>query len=70
VYQTPLFAWKDASVEVDYSGVHCPVAEKAAYKEMVWLPHEVFLGTTADIDDLCDGIEKLREHIDELATGG
>jgi dTDP-4-amino-4,6-dideoxygalactose transaminase len=66
VYQTPLFAWKDAPIEVDYSGVRCPVAERAAHKEMLWLPHEIFLGTTGDIDDLCDGIEKLREHIDEL----
>jgi dTDP-4-amino-4,6-dideoxygalactose transaminase len=66
VYQTPLFAWKDAPIEMDYSGVRCPVAEKAAYKEMVWLPHEIFLGATGDIDDLCDGIEKLREHVDEL----
>jgi L-glutamine:scyllo-inosose aminotransferase len=68
VYSTPLFAWKDAPVEVDYSGVRCPVAERAAGKEMIWLPHEIFLGTTADIDDLCDAIAKLREHIDELTS--
>ena len=66
VYKTNLFAWKDAPIEVDYSQTVCPVAEQAAYKEMIWLPHEVFLGTTADIDDLCNGIEKIREHIDEL----
>jgi len=67
VYSAPLFAWKDAPIEVDYSQTRCPVAEKAAWKEMIWLPHEVFLGTTADVDDLCDGIVKLREHLDELA---
>ena len=66
VYDAPLFAWKDAPIEVDYSGVHCPVAEKAAYKEMIWLPHEIFLGTREDVDDLCDGIEKLRANVDEL----
>ncbi|HEX5479942.1 MAG TPA: DegT/DnrJ/EryC1/StrS family aminotransferase [Dehalococcoidia bacterium] len=66
VYDAPLFAWKDAPIEVDYSDVHCPVAEKAAYKEMIWLPHEVFLGIQRDIDDLCDGIEKLRANIEEL----
>lgn len=66
VYDAPLFAWKDAPIEVDYSGVHCPVAEKAAYKEMIWLPHEIFLGAAADVDDLCDGIEKLRANIEEL----
>ena len=67
VYSNPLFAWKDAPIEVDYSETRCPVAERAASKEMVWLPHEVFLGDTSDIDDLCDGIIKLRDNIDELA---
>lgn len=67
VYSTPLFAWRDAPIEVDYSQTHCPVAERAAGKEMIWLPHEVFLGQTSDIDDLCEAIVKLREHIDELA---
>jgi dTDP-4-amino-4,6-dideoxygalactose transaminase len=67
VYKTNLFAWKDAPIEVDYSQTSCPVAERSSYKEMIWLPHEVFLGTTADVDDLSDGILKLREHIDELA---
>src|SRR5256714_2620204 len=68
VYQTPLFAWKDAPIEVDYSGVHCPVAERASYKEMIWLPHEVFLGTTADVDDIGDAIAKIRENVDELVV--
>jgi dTDP-4-amino-4,6-dideoxygalactose transaminase len=61
-----LYAWKDAPIDVDYSDVHCPVAERAAFKEMIWLPHDIFLGEERDIDDLCDGIEKLRAHIDEL----
>jgi hypothetical protein len=33
---------------------------------MIWLPHDIFLGETTDIDDLCDGIEKIRENLDEL----
>jgi len=67
VYRTNLFAWKDAPIEVDYSQTSCPVAEQAAYKEMIWLPHEIFLGDTSDVDDLCDAIVKVREHLDELA---
>jgi dTDP-4-amino-4,6-dideoxygalactose transaminase len=67
VYRTNLFAWKDAPIEVDYSQTTCPVAEQAAYKEMIWLPHEIFLGDTSDVDDLCDAIVKVREHLDELA---
>jgi hypothetical protein len=35
---------------------------------MVWLPHEVFLGEPADVDDICDAIIKLRENIDELTA--
>jgi len=68
VYRSKLLAWKDAPANVDYTHVVCPVAEKAAYKEMIWLPHEVFLGDASDIDDLCDGIEKIRSNIDELAN--
>jgi dTDP-4-amino-4,6-dideoxygalactose transaminase len=67
VYSNPLFAWRDAPIEVDYTDIRCPVAERAAAREMIWLPHEIFLGDERDIDDLCDGILKLRENIDELA---
>jgi dTDP-4-amino-4,6-dideoxygalactose transaminase len=66
VYKSPLFAWKDAPIEVDYSETSCPVAERAAFKQMIWLPHDIFLGDESDIDDLCDGIEKIRAHLDEL----
>jgi dTDP-4-amino-4,6-dideoxygalactose transaminase len=67
VYKSPLFAWKDASIEVDYSETSCPVAERAAFKQMIWLPHDIFLGDESDIDDLCDGIKKIRANLDELA---
>jgi dTDP-4-amino-4,6-dideoxygalactose transaminase len=66
VYKSPLFAWKDAPIEVDYSETSCPVAERAAFKQMIWLPHDIFLGDTSDVDDLCDGIEKIRANLDEL----
>jgi dTDP-4-amino-4,6-dideoxygalactose transaminase len=66
VYRNALFAWRDAPIDVDYSGTRCPVAEHAADNEMIWLPHEIFLGTTSDIDDLCDAIIKLRDNIGEL----
>ncbi len=66
VYSNPLFAWRDAMIDVDYTDVSCPVAERAAGNEMIWLPHDIFLGDEADIDDLCDAIEKIRTNIDEL----
>ncbi len=59
VYKDPLFAWQDASVGVDYSRVRCPVAEQAAFEESVWLPHQLFLGTREDVDDIAAAIEKV-----------
>jgi dTDP-4-amino-4,6-dideoxygalactose transaminase len=67
VYRSKLFPWKDAPVAVDYSATRCPVAERAAYNEMIWLPHDIFLGEASDIDELCDGIEKVRANLGELA---
>lgn len=46
--------------------VHCPVAERAGYEESVWLPHQLFLGTRADVDDALIAIEKIRKQADEL----
>jgi len=45
---------------------HCPVSERAAYEEAVWLPHHLFLGTRKDTDDIADAILKICENIDEL----
>jgi dTDP-4-amino-4,6-dideoxygalactose transaminase len=59
VYKSPLFAWRDAVVPVDYSETSCPVAERAAYHECVWLPHQLFLGTQGDVDDIAAAIEKV-----------
>jgi dTDP-4-amino-4,6-dideoxygalactose transaminase len=59
VYKSPLFGWRDAPVPVDYSETFCPVAERAAYQEMVWLPHQLFLGTRQDVDDIAAAIEKV-----------
>jgi dTDP-4-amino-4,6-dideoxygalactose transaminase len=63
VYKDPLFAWQDAGVEADYSDVHCPVAERAAYEESVWLPHQLFLGTKQDVEDIAAAVEKVTEGL-------
>lgn len=44
----------------------CPEAEKAAYHEAVWFPHQHFLGTTRDVNDIADAIHKVLENIEEL----
>lgn len=45
---------------------HCPVSERAAYVEAVWLPHHLFLGTRKDADDIADAILKVCENVNEL----
>jgi len=46
---------------------HCPVSERAAYIESVWLPHHIFLGSRKDTDDIADAVLKVCENIHELA---
>ena len=45
---------------------HCPVSERAAYVESVWLPHHIFLGSKKDTDDIADAVLKILENIEEL----
>ncbi len=47
---------------------HCPVSERAAYEESVWLPHHIFLGSRKDVDDIADAILKVCENIGELRS--
>src|SRR6516165_1788912 len=44
----------------------CPESEKAAYHEAVWFPHQHFLGTAKDVNDIADAIHKVLENIEEL----
>ena len=45
---------------------HCPVSERAAYEESVWLPHHIFLGSRKDADDIADAVLKVLENIEDL----
>lgn len=45
---------------------HCPVSERAAYEESVWLPHHIFLGGRKDVDDIADAVLKVCENLGEL----
>jgi dTDP-4-amino-4,6-dideoxygalactose transaminase len=45
---------------------HCPVSERAAYDESVWLPHHIFLGSKKDVADIADAILKVAENAAEL----
>jgi dTDP-4-amino-4,6-dideoxygalactose transaminase len=44
----------------------CPESEKAAYKEAVWFPHQLFLGPRADIDAMVEAIRKVLTNIESL----
>lgn len=44
----------------------CPVAERAAYEESVWLPHHLFLSSRRDTLDIADAVIKVCENVGEL----
>jgi hypothetical protein len=46
----------------------CPEADRAAYHEAVWFPHQNFLGSTEDVDAIADGIHKVLANIEELRS--
>jgi len=69
VYKSSLFnfaaekypAWAASKREFN-----CPVAVSAGYEESVWLPHQIFLGTSEDVNDVLTAIEKIRTNMAEL----
>jgi dTDP-4-amino-4,6-dideoxygalactose transaminase len=52
---------------VDYSTVKCPVSERAAYEESVWLPQFLLIGCDQDIEDIGAAIAKVMRNLVELA---
>jgi dTDP-4-amino-4,6-dideoxygalactose transaminase len=62
----PALSWsrdKALDLRTMYS---CPESDRAAYHEAVWFPHQHFLGTTADVDDIANAIHKVLANLDEL----
>ncbi len=50
----------------------CPNAERAAYRESVWLPHQLLLGTADDVDDIVEAVLKVQRgaaYLARLETG-
>jgi dTDP-4-amino-4,6-dideoxygalactose transaminase len=69
VYRSDLFHATPencAQLKHDYSGVKCPVSERAAYEESVWLPQFLLIGEAGEVDDVIAGIEKVLRHFDDL----
>jgi dTDP-4-amino-4,6-dideoxygalactose transaminase len=71
VYRSPLFcASPEISPQlrdVSYTEVACPVSERAAYEEAVWLPQFLLIGEDSDVDDVVRAIAKVLRHSGELA---
>ena len=63
----PALAWGRPQPLDLKSLYRCPVSERAAYEESVWLPHHIFLGPRKDVDDIADAVLKVCENIRELA---
>jgi dTDP-4-amino-4,6-dideoxygalactose transaminase len=49
-----------------WAAQRCPVAERAAYEESVWVPHRVLLGANEDVDQVVEAVAKVRGNVDEL----
>ena len=53
---------------VDYSAVRCPVSERAAYEEAVWLPQFLLIGDESDVRDIAHAVEKVVANRELLAA--
>jgi dTDP-4-amino-4,6-dideoxygalactose transaminase len=52
--------------DLPWEKTSCPVAERAAYLESVWLPHQLLLGTDEDVDQIVEAVAKIQTNVDEL----
>jgi L-glutamine:scyllo-inosose aminotransferase len=73
VYRSSLFAVAPGDFQalgghLPWAEARCPVTERAAYEESVWLHHHVLLGSERDVDDIVEAIGKIRDNLDELRT--
>lgn len=75
VYRSPLWTsgreliqWGKGDRPEERLGLNarCPVAEEISEKEGLTIPHEVFLGSQADLEDLVAGFAKVQRYASEL----
>lgn len=71
LHEDPLFAPDPAtnpatSLGLDLSHARFPVTERAAYEETIWLPHELFLGSEADVRDAAAILARVRSRARDL----
>jgi dTDP-4-amino-4,6-dideoxygalactose transaminase len=63
VYRSDLFYARG----LDYSRTSCPVAERAAYEESLWLFQFCLIGEEEDTLDVARAIEKVASNLEELS---
>lgn len=72
VYRSPLFCPSpEISPQlrgVDYGAVHCPVSERSAYEEAVWLPQFLLIGENRDVSDVAEAIAKVMHNLEDLVS--
>src|SRR3974390_1445282 len=52
---------------MDYTKCKCPVSERAAYHESIWLPQFLLIGDEQDVQDIVRAVEKVVSNLGELA---
>jgi dTDP-4-amino-4,6-dideoxygalactose transaminase len=58
----------EREVPMDYAACRCPVSERAAYEEAVWLPQFVLIGDDTDVQDVVEAIQKVASQLESLAA--
>ncbi len=67
-YATPDICPQLRDHPVDYSSVVCPVSERAAYDEAVWLPQFLLIGDDEqDVEDIAAAVAKVMKNLDALS---
>ncbi|MEK7404763.1 MAG: DegT/DnrJ/EryC1/StrS family aminotransferase [Acidobacteriota bacterium] len=70
VYRSDLFPARDEEFPQltgrRWDEVQCPVAERAAYEESVWLPQFLLIGDEGDVEDIARAVAKVMAHREAL----
>lgn len=75
IYKSPLFpvtadrfpAIRERYGErIDPKSIDCPVCEKAAYHQAVWLHHPLLMAGRSEMDAIAEAIRKIQRHAGEL----
>jgi len=76
VYQSPLFTLRASDYpqirdrygeQLTADQIDCPISQRAAYQEAIWMHYPLFMGDESDMDELITAIKKIRDNQAELA---